>query len=149
MIGQTISHYKILKKIGEGGMGVVYKAKHLKLDSFVALKFLPPHLVSQKAAKKRFTHEAKAASSLEHPNICAVHDIDETPDGRMFIVMPYYEGETLQAKVERGPLEFDEAIRIASQVASGLARAHEKQSPKFKPVGWRPLPNSLNARRAA
>ncbi len=126
MIGKTISHYKILEKLGEGGMGVVYKAKHLKLDSFVALKFLPPQLVTQKAAKKRFIHEAKAASSLEHPNICAVHDIDETPDGRMFIVMPYYEGETLQEKVERGPLEFDEAIHIASQVASGLARAHEK-----------------------
>ncbi len=126
MIGQTISHYKILEKLGEGGMGVVYKAKHLKLDSFVALKFLPPHLVTQKDAKKRFIHEAKAASSLDHPNICTIHDIDETADGRMFIVMAFYKGETLQQKIEAGPLAVDDTLEIIVDVASGLVKAHDK-----------------------
>lgn len=126
MIGRIVSHYEILEKLGEGGMGVVYKARHLKLDSFVALKFLPPRRVTDEAAKKRFLHEAKAASSLQHPNICTVQDIDETPEGRVFIVMPYYEGETLQARVARGPLEPAEALDFTAQIASGLARAHEK-----------------------
>ncbi len=126
MIGRTIRHYKIVEKIGEGGMGTVYKAKHLKLDSFVALKFLPPHSVTQEAVKKRFIQEAKAASSLEHPNICTIHDIDETPEGRMFIVMSYYEGETLQDKMANGPLQLDETIDITAQIASGLAKAHER-----------------------
>ena len=126
MIGQTISHYKILGKLGEGGMGVVYKALNLKLDTHVALKFLPPHLVAQSHARKRFISEAQTASSLEHPNICVVHDIDQTDDGRMFIVMPCYEGETLQARIENGPLDLDEALDIVSSVASGLAKAHQK-----------------------
>jgi serine/threonine-protein kinase len=126
MIGQTVSHYKILEKLGEGGMGVVYKAEDTKLKRTVALKFLPPS-ISDAAAKKRFVHEAQAASSLEHPNVCSIHQINETPDGRMFIVMPCYEGETLQAKVERGPLNLDEAVDIAIQVASGLSKAHEKE----------------------
>ena len=125
MIGQTISSYEILEKLGEGGMGVVYKARHTELGSFAALKFLPPHLVAEKAAKKRFVHEAKAASSLEHPNICPVYDIGATDDGRMYIVMPYYEGETLQQKLERGPMELAKAIDVANQIASGLAKAHE------------------------
>jgi serine/threonine protein kinase/tetratricopeptide (TPR) repeat protein len=125
MIGQTISHYKILSKLGEGGMGVVYKAEDLKLHRFVALKFLPPS-VSDDQSRRRFIHEAQAASSLEHPNICSIHEIDETPDGRMFIVMPCYEGEPLAAKIARGPLKIDEAADIAIQVASGLSKAHEK-----------------------
>ena len=125
MIGQTISHYKILEKLGEGGMGVVYKAEDTKLKRIVALKFLSP-MISDAKARKRFIREAQAASSLEHPNICSIHEIDETPEGRMFIVMPCYEGETLQAKIERGPMKLEEACDIASQVASGLSKAHEK-----------------------
>jgi TolB-like protein/Flp pilus assembly protein TadD/tRNA A-37 threonylcarbamoyl transferase component Bud32 len=125
MIGQTISHYKILEKLGEGGMGVVYKAEDTKLKRIVALKFLPAS-ISNAAARKRFIHEAQAASSLDHPNICSIYEIDETPDGRMFIVMPCYEGETLQAKIERGRMEIEEAVDIATQVASGLSKAHEK-----------------------
>jgi len=125
MIGQTISHYKILSKLGEGGMGVVYKAEDLKLRRFVALKFLPPHVGDDEAAQ-RFVNEAHAVSALDHPNICAIHEIDETPDGQMFIVMPCYEGESLQAKIDRGPLKLDEAMDIAIQVATGLSTAHEK-----------------------
>jgi serine/threonine-protein kinase len=125
MIGKTVSHYRVLSKLGEGGMGVVYKAEDLKLKRFVALKFLPRSMSDDKA-KTRFIHEAQAASSLEHPNICAIHEIDETPDGRMFIVMPCYEGESLATRIERGPLKLDEALEIAVQVASGLSKAHEK-----------------------
>ncbi len=125
MIGQTVSHYRILEKLGEGGMGVVYKAEDLKLRRFVALKFLPHHLGADRE-KQRFVHEAEAASALDHPNICTVHEIDESPEGQMFIVMPCYEGESLAAKIERGPLKLDEATDITIQVASGLAKAHEK-----------------------
>ncbi len=98
MIGQTISHYKILAKLGEGGMGVVYKAQDLKLGRFVALKFLPHHLLANQQEKMSFVQEAKAASALDHPNICTVHEIRESEDGQMFIAMAYYEGETLQKK---------------------------------------------------
>ncbi|MCI0559585.1 MAG: serine/threonine protein kinase, partial [Nitrososphaera sp.] len=125
MIGQTISHYKILEKLGGGGMGVVYKAQDLKLDRFVALKFLPPHLSADEDEKKRFIHEAKAASALDHPNICAIYEIDETEDGQMFIAMAYYEGETLKKKIERGPLPIDQTIDLAIQIAQGLAKAHK------------------------
>jgi len=124
MIGQTISHYKILSKLGEGGMGVVYKAEDTKLKRTVALKFLS-HSAGDDKARKRFVQEAQAASSLEHPNICSIHEIDETPDGRMFIVMPCYEGESLAARIERGPVELDDTVDIAIQVASGLSKAHE------------------------
>ncbi len=126
MIGKTVSHYKILSKLGEGGMGVVYKAEDTRLGRSVALKFLPASLGTQDAAKKRFIHEAKAASSLEHPNICAVYDIGEADDGQMFIAMPHYDGETLQERIARGPLGIGEAIDIVTQLASGLAKAHER-----------------------
>jgi tetratricopeptide (TPR) repeat protein len=126
VIGQTISHYRIIEKLGEGGMGVVYKAEDLKLDRFVALKFLPRQLSADYETKARFIHEAKSASSLDHPNICAIHEIDETPDGQTFIVMPCYEGETLKERIKKGPLELDAAIEIMIQVGSGLAKAHEK-----------------------
>jgi TolB-like protein/Tfp pilus assembly protein PilF/tRNA A-37 threonylcarbamoyl transferase component Bud32 len=125
MIGQTISHYKILSKLGEGGMGVVYKAEDTKLHRFVALKFLPPSIGDEKA-RQRFTHEAQAVSTLEHPNICAIYEIDESPDGQMFIVMPCYEGASLQSLVKGGRLDLSQAVDIASQVAKGLAKAHEK-----------------------
>ena len=90
MNGKTISHYKIIEKLGEGGMGVVYKVQDLKLDRFVALKFLPPHLTTSEDEKQRFIHEAKAASALQHNNICNIHEIDETEDGQLFICMDYY-----------------------------------------------------------
>ena len=104
MIGQTVSHYKILEHLGGGGMGVVYKAEDTRLKRTVALKFLPPAFSLDPDAKARFKHEAEAASALDHPNICTVHDIDETTDGQIFICMAYYEGETLKKKIERGPL---------------------------------------------
>jgi len=125
MMGQTVSHYKILEHLGGGGMGVVYKAQDLKLDRLVALKFLPPDLTRDPDAKERFVQEAKAASALQHNNICTVHDIDQTPEGQMFIVMDLYEGETLKRKIELGPLKIGDALDIAIQVARGLARAHE------------------------
>jgi len=125
MIGQTISHYRIIERLGAGGMGVVYKAQDLKLPRFVALKFLPPHLSTDENAKQRFIHEAEAASALDHPNIGTIYEVDETPDGQMFIAMAYYEGLTLQQRMARGPATIDEAIDIVSQVASGLAKAHE------------------------
>lgn len=126
MIGQTISHYKILEKLGEGGMGVVYKAKHLKLDSLVALKFLPPHMVTQEAATKRFIRDARVGAALDHSNICSVYDIGETPDGQMFIVMAYIEGQSLRERIESGPLTLDETLNVALDVARGLQEAHEK-----------------------
>ncbi|MFH1755660.1 MAG: serine/threonine-protein kinase, partial [Candidatus Latescibacterota bacterium] len=125
MIGQTVSHYRILEKLGEGGMGVVYKAEDLKLHRFVALKFLPPHM-SDDEATQRFANEAHAVSELDHPNICAIYEIDQTPEGQMFIVMPCYGGESIQSMTKKGPLGVEQAIDIASQVAKGLAKAHEK-----------------------
>jgi serine/threonine-protein kinase len=125
MIGQTISHYKILEKLGGGGMGVVYTAEDTKLHRMVALKFLPPELTRDEEAKQRFIHEAQAASSLQHHNICTIHDIDETEDGQMFICMDSYEGETLKEKITKGPLKIDETINIAIQIAEGLQSAHE------------------------
>ena len=126
MVGKTISHYKIIEKLGEGGMGIVYKAQDLKLDRFVALKFLPPHLTSSEDEKQRFIHEAKAASTLEHNNICNIHEIDETEDGQLFISMAYYEGETLDKKIKEKPSPLEEAIEITIQIAQGLSKAHEK-----------------------
>ena len=95
MIGKTVAHYKILEKIGSGGMGTVYKARDTKLDRTVALKFLPTHLSRAEEEKKRFIHEAKAASALDHSNICNIYEINETDDGQMFIAMACYEGESL------------------------------------------------------
>jgi len=125
MIGSTVSHYSIVEHLGGGGMGIVYKAKDLKLDRFVALKFLPPELTRDPDSRERFIHEAKAASALQHNNICTVHDIDQTPDGQMFIVMDLYEGETLKQRIERGAMTLNEVAEIAAQVADGLAEAHE------------------------
>jgi tetratricopeptide (TPR) repeat protein/predicted Ser/Thr protein kinase len=125
VIGKTVSHYRILEKLGEGGMGVVYKAEDTKLKRTVALKFLPPGSTRDPDAKERFVREAQAASALEHPNICNIHEIDETEDGRLFIAMACYEGESLQEKIARGSLKLDEALDIATQVALGLTKAHE------------------------
>jgi serine/threonine protein kinase/Tfp pilus assembly protein PilF len=124
MIGQTVSHFRIVEAIGEGGMGTIYKAKDLNLDRFVALKFLPSHLTKDPDAKKRFIREAKAASALEHPNICTIYEISELPDGQMFIAMGYYEGETARERLESTGFDPGEAIEIVTQVAVGLASAH-------------------------
>jgi serine/threonine protein kinase len=126
MIGKTISHYKITEKLGGGGMGIVYKAEDTKLIRTVALKFLPPELTRDPDSKKRFIHEAQAASALQHNNICTIHDVDETEDGQSFIVMDFYDGETLKKKIERKPLDIDESIEISIQVAQGLDKAHKK-----------------------
>ncbi len=124
MKGKTVSHYRILEKLGEGGMGVVYKAEDTKLKRNVALKFLRPDLTRDEEAKKRFTAEAQAASALEHPNICNIHQIDETSDGQLFICMACYDGATVKTRLEGGPIEWQEAVRITAQAAEGLARAH-------------------------
>ena len=121
MIGTTISHYEITEKLGEGGMGVVYKAEDTKLDRPVALKFL----VQDQEVRKRFEREAKAAAALSHPNVCTVHEIDEV-DGYTLIAMEFVEGESLDKKIERGPLKIDEALDIARQIALGLEAAHKK-----------------------
>lgn len=125
MVGETISHYRILEKLGEGGMGVVYKAEDLVLGRTVALKVLPPHLTLDPEAKERFIHEAKAASALDHPNICNVHEIAETQDGRMFLCMSHYEGNTLREKLQHGPLNAGEALTIVTQATLGIAEAHK------------------------
>jgi len=125
LIGNTLSHYKILEKLGEGGMGVVYKAEDTTLKRTVALKFLPPTLTLDPEAQERFIHEARAASALDHPNICTIHEIGYTDDSQMFIVMACYEGQTLKKTIEQGPLDIDLALDIAIQIAEGLARAHE------------------------
>jgi Tol biopolymer transport system component len=126
MIGETVSHYKILEKLGEGGMGVVYKAEDTKLGRTVAIKFLPSELTRDAKAKQRFIQEARAASAMDHSNICTIFEVDETKDGRMFICMACYQGKTLKERIADGPLELREAIDIAMQVAQGLARAHSQ-----------------------
>ncbi|MFQ5652259.1 MAG: protein kinase [bacterium] len=129
MIGKTISHYEILEKLGSGGMGVVYKAQDTKLERFVALKFLPPHLSQAEEEKKRFIHEAKTASALNHPNIATIYEIDEA-DGQIFIAMEYIEGKSIEDMLVgangRLPLPVDDAISHAIQIAEGLQAAHEK-----------------------
>ncbi len=125
MIGQTISHYKITRQLGAGGMGVVYEAVDTKLDRTVALKFLPPESTRDPDAKARFVHEAKAASALDHNNVCVIHEIDETDDGQLFLAMACYRGETLKDRISAGPLPLNEALDITRQVAEGLAKAHE------------------------
>lgn len=127
MIGKIISHYKILEELGGGGMGVVYKAEDIKLKRKVALKFLPQDLTRDKKAKQRFIKEAQTASSLDHPNICNIHEIDETENGQIFICMACYEGETLKRIIEKGPLEIDRIVDITQQVAHGLAKAHSQE----------------------
>lgn len=126
MIGKTITHYKILEKLGEGGMGVVYKAEDIRLRRTVALKFLPPELTRDPEAKKRFIHEAQAASALDHNNIGTIYEIDETGDEQIFIVMAYYKGETLKDIIRKGPLRLEEVIHIGLQISQGLRKTHKK-----------------------
>ena len=124
-IGTVVSHYRILEKLGAGGMGVVYRAVDARLDRPVALKFLPPEISHLKEAKKRFIQEAKAASALDHPNICTIYEIGATDDGQLFIAMACYDGETLKSRLSRGRLSVAETAGIMRQVASGLAESHE------------------------
>lgn len=126
MTGKTILHYKILERIGAGAMGVVYKARDIKLDRLVALKFLPVHLGESEEEKKRFIQEAKTASYLDHKNICTIYEINEVEDGQIFIAMTYYDGESLKKKIEREPLKIEKAVSIAIQVSEGLAKAHKQ-----------------------
>jgi prepilin-type N-terminal cleavage/methylation domain-containing protein len=121
---QMSTAYEVIERIGGGGMGVVYKARDRRLRRLVALKLLPDALAGEPQVRQRFIHEAKAAASLDHPNICLVYGVDETPDGQLVIVMPYYEGETLRARIDREPLRVGEAVDYAAQIAAGLAHAH-------------------------
>jgi len=124
MIGQTVSHYRITAKLGQGGMGIVYKAEDTKIRRTVALKFLPESLTQAPNAKARFIHEARNAGQLDHPNVCTIHEVNETDDGQLYIVMAYYDGATLEEKIADGPLPIDEALNISAQIAAGLDNAH-------------------------
>ncbi len=116
--------YRIVSQLGQGGMGVVYQAHDPRLDRHVAIKLLPPNLTRDEIAKQRFLQEAKAASALDHPNICTIFEINETGDGQLYLVMARYEGETLKERISKGPLSLNDAIDIATQVGNGLAKAH-------------------------
>src|SRR5215471_1799284 len=122
--GQTISHYKVLEQLGVGSMGVVCKAEDLLLHRTVALKALSPAVLADTSQKHSLLEEARAASVLDHPNICRIHHIEELPDGQIILVMGYYEGETLAERIVRGPLDASTATVLATQLLSGLQHAH-------------------------
>ena len=125
MEGRTVTHYRILEKIGQGGMGEVYLAQDTSLDRKVAIKFLPEAMAQDELAPKRFLREAKSAAALDHPYICHIHEVGEA-EGQRFIAMEYVEGETLKDRLLRGKLELTEAIRLATEMAEALEVAHVK-----------------------
>jgi serine/threonine-protein kinase len=120
----AIERYRVLGKLGEGGMGVVYRARDERLARTVAIKVLSPMLSADDELRARFVREARAAAALDHPNICPVYETGQLPDERLYIVMPFYDGETVTAKLSQGPLPVDVALDFAAQVADGLAHAH-------------------------
>ena len=124
--GGTVAHFTILDMLGAGGMGVVYRARDEQLHRLSALKFLPPHRIADAALKRRFLTEARAIAALDHPNVCTIYEIGETPEGQLYIAMPLYEGETLHARLARGPLPIERAVAIAREMAAGLGAAHER-----------------------
>jgi len=125
LIGQQLSHYRIVERVGSGGMSEVFKAEDTRLGRVVAIKLISAGLIGDRAAKERFFQEARTVSALDHQHICTLHDLGEAGDGRLFLVMAYYQGETLSARIRRGALPVVEALDVAHKVALGLARAHE------------------------